>query len=191
MGQAAYLVCNRGAEVVDINMGCLAKKVCNGYAGSALIKDLNLAMQIIEKIGENSSVHVTLKMRSGWDAQHRHGHGPRQNPELALQRKGRLGIRAAYHRSREHSCRGQRRYCMPARCARCSHAIVREHFDGMLTHHGIHLGVLCFRKHFAWCDETMDLNPTFRRELNRLEEPDAVFAVIDAAFVEGLRALVA
>ena len=58
---------NFGAEIVDINMGCPAKKVCNKDSGSALMKDESLVCDILEKTVNSVSVPVTLKMRTGWD----------------------------------------------------------------------------------------------------------------------------
>jgi len=54
-------------EVIDINMGCPAKKVTNGYAGSALMKDLDHALTLIDAVVGAVSVPVTLKTRLGWD----------------------------------------------------------------------------------------------------------------------------
>ena len=56
-----------GASIIDINMGCPAKRVTNGYAGSALMREPDLAQRIIEATVEAASVPVTLKMRLGWD----------------------------------------------------------------------------------------------------------------------------
>lgn len=57
-----------GAHIVDINMGCPAKRVTNGYAGSALMREVDLALRIVEAAVRAASVPVTLKMRLGWDA---------------------------------------------------------------------------------------------------------------------------
>jgi tRNA-dihydrouridine synthase B len=77
MGEAAKLNADRGAAIIDINMGCPVKKVVNGDAGSALMRDLPLAAAIIEATVKAVSVPVTLKMRMGWD------HGSLNAPELA------------------------------------------------------------------------------------------------------------
>ncbi|MBI5719175.1 MAG: tRNA dihydrouridine synthase DusB [Burkholderiales bacterium] len=72
MADAARYNIDRGAQIVDINMGCPAKKVCNRWAGSALMKDEPLAIRIIEAVVAAcapSGVPVTLKMRTGWSAQ--------------------------------------------------------------------------------------------------------------------------
>ena len=67
ISETAKLVEGLGAEVIDINMGCPAKKVVNGYAGSALLKDLPLAAKLMEAVVTSVSVPVTLKTRLGWD----------------------------------------------------------------------------------------------------------------------------
>ena len=72
MAEAARHNADRGAQIIDINMGCPAKKVCNKWAGSALMQDEALALQIIEAVVAASAPHgvpVTLKMRTGWCAQ--------------------------------------------------------------------------------------------------------------------------
>ena len=69
MAEAAAYNIDRGAQIIDINMGCPAKKVCNKWAGSALMQDEPLALQIIEAVVAACAprhVPVTLKMRTGW-----------------------------------------------------------------------------------------------------------------------------
>ena len=77
MAEAARLNEDRGAAIIDINMGCPVKKVVNGDAGSALMRDLKLAAQIIDSTVKAVKVPVTLKMRMGWD------HSSLNAPELA------------------------------------------------------------------------------------------------------------
>ncbi|MES1976104.1 MAG: tRNA dihydrouridine synthase DusB [Pseudomonadota bacterium] len=77
MGEAARLSEDRGAAIIDINMGCPVRKVTNGDAGSALMRDLDNAGAIIKATVEAVSVPVTLKMRMGWD------HSNLNAPELA------------------------------------------------------------------------------------------------------------
>ena len=67
ISETAKLVEGLGAQIIDINMGCPAKKVVNGYAGSALLKDLALAAKLMEAVVTSVSVPVTLKTRLGWD----------------------------------------------------------------------------------------------------------------------------
>lgn len=71
MAEAARLNVDRGAVLIDINMGCPMKKVVNGYAGSALMKDERHAAKIIEATVKAVNIPVTLKMRTGWDDQNR------------------------------------------------------------------------------------------------------------------------
>ena len=77
MAEAARLNEQRGAAIIDINMGCPVKKVVNGDAGSALMRDLPLASAIIDATVKAVSLPVTLKMRMGWD------HASLNAPELA------------------------------------------------------------------------------------------------------------
>jgi len=77
MAEAAKLNEERGAAIIDINMGCPVKKVVNGEAGSALMRDLKLAAAIIDATVKAVDVPVTLKMRMGWD------HHSLNAPELA------------------------------------------------------------------------------------------------------------
>jgi len=67
MAEAAKLNEDRGAQIIDINMGCPVKKVVNGHAGSALMRDEILAGRILEATVKAVKVPVTLKMRTGWD----------------------------------------------------------------------------------------------------------------------------
>jgi tRNA-dihydrouridine synthase B len=78
MALAAKINEDRGATFIDINMGCPAKKVVKKYAGSALMQDLNLAKKIIQSVIKGVTIPVTLKMRTGWNLNHRNA------PELAL-----------------------------------------------------------------------------------------------------------
>jgi tRNA-dihydrouridine synthase B len=68
MAQAARFNVERGAQIIDINMGCPAKKVCNVMAGSALLRDEPLVARILEAVVGAVAVPVTLKIRTGWDA---------------------------------------------------------------------------------------------------------------------------
>lgn len=71
MAEAARFNEDHGADIIDINMGCPAKKVCNLMAGSALMQNEKLVTQILEAVVNAVSVPVTLKIRSGWDLQNR------------------------------------------------------------------------------------------------------------------------
>jgi nifR3 family TIM-barrel protein len=67
MAEGARAATDAGADMIDINMGCPAKKVTNGYSGSALMRDLDHARVLIEATVSATSLPVTLKMRLGWD----------------------------------------------------------------------------------------------------------------------------
>src|ERR1700726_2815186 len=86
MAEGARMAEDAGAAVVDINMGCPAKHVTNGYSGSALMRDLDHALTLIDAVVQAVKVPVTLKMRLGWDD------GSRNAPELA-RRAEQSGVR--------------------------------------------------------------------------------------------------
>jgi len=71
LATAAKACVERGAQIIDINMGCPAKKVCRKLAGSALLKDERLVATILEAVVKAVDVPVTLKYRTGWDTEHR------------------------------------------------------------------------------------------------------------------------
>ena len=71
MARAAQYNVDNGAQIIDINMGCPAKKICNVMAGSALLQDEPLVARIIEAVVKAVAVPVTLKIRTGWDREHR------------------------------------------------------------------------------------------------------------------------
>ena len=77
LADAARYNVDHGAQIIDINMGCPAKKVCNAWAGSALMRDQALVGRILEAVVAAVDVPVTLKIRTGWDAEHRNA------PEIA------------------------------------------------------------------------------------------------------------
>src|SRR6266403_4078221 len=86
MAEAAKLNADRGARIIDINFGCPVKKVVNGQAGSALMRDESHAARILEATVEAVDLPVTLKMRTGWDER------SRSAPRLARIAEG-CGIR--------------------------------------------------------------------------------------------------
>ena len=73
MADAARRNVDKGAEIIDINMGCPAKKVCNRLAGSALLKDESLVAEILRAVVGAVPVPVMLKTRTGWDDAHKNG----------------------------------------------------------------------------------------------------------------------
>jgi len=71
LAEAARFNVANGAQIIDINMGCPAKKVCNVWAGSALLQDEPLVARIVKAVVDAVEVPVTLKIRTGWDREHR------------------------------------------------------------------------------------------------------------------------
>jgi tRNA-dihydrouridine synthase B len=98
LAQAAQAVVGRGAQIVDINMGCPAKKVCNKLAGSALLQDETLVAEILDRVVAAVDVPVTLKMRTGWHPDHRNGVAIARIAENA-------GIQALAVHGRTRACR--------------------------------------------------------------------------------------
>ncbi|MDR0458557.1 MAG: tRNA dihydrouridine synthase DusB [Burkholderiaceae bacterium] len=108
MADAARHVIGVGAHIIDINMGCPARKVCQRWAGSALMRDEPLALAIIEAVIAACAPHgvpVTLKMRTGWDAAHKNAVALARAAESA-------GVQmvAVHGRTREQGYRGQAEY---------------------------------------------------------------------------------
>jgi tRNA-dihydrouridine synthase B len=97
MADAARRNVEAGAQIIDINMGCPAKKVCNKAAGSALMRDEPLVRQILEAVVAAVDVPVTLKMRTGWDRDHRNG--------VAIARMAQdIGVQALAVHGRTRAC---------------------------------------------------------------------------------------
>jgi tRNA-dihydrouridine synthase B len=108
MAEAALFNIDRGAQIIDINMGCPAKKVCNKWAGSALMQDEALALQIIEAVVSACAprnVPVTLKMRTGWCQSHKNAVAIARAAESA-------GVQmvAVHGRTREQGYKGAAEY---------------------------------------------------------------------------------
>ena len=108
MAEAALYNIARGAQIIDINMGCPAKKVCNQWAGSALMQDEALALGIVEAVVKACAprqVPVTLKMRTGWCQSHKNA--------LAIARAAEsAGVQmvVVHGRTREQGYKGQAEY---------------------------------------------------------------------------------
>jgi tRNA-dihydrouridine synthase B len=97
MAEAARFNVDNGAQIIDINMGCPAKKVCNVMAGSALLRDEDLVGRILDAVVGAVDVPVTLKIRTGWDRQHRNGPRVARIAEAA-------GVRALAVHGRTRAC---------------------------------------------------------------------------------------
>lgn len=98
MAAAAQFNVDNGAQIIDINMGCPAKKVCNVMAGSALMKNERLVGQILESVVNAVEVPVTLKIRTGWSPEHR-------NADVIARIAEDSGIQALAIHGRTRSCK--------------------------------------------------------------------------------------
>ena len=98
MAEAARYNVDHGAQIIDINMGCPAKKICNVMAGSALLKDEPLVARILEAVvAAAGNVPVTLKIRTGWDKEHK-------NALTILKAAENAGIKALAIHGRTRAC---------------------------------------------------------------------------------------
>ncbi len=98
LAEAAIACVDIGAKIIDINMGCPAKKVCNVAAGSALLKDELLVAKILETVVKSVAVPVTLKIRTGWDI-------PIRNAVIIAQIAEQSGIQAIAVHGRTRACK--------------------------------------------------------------------------------------
>jgi tRNA-dihydrouridine synthase B len=97
MAEAARYNVDNGAQIIDINMGCPAKKICNVMAGSALLKDEPLVSQILKAVVGAVDVPVTLKIRTGWDKQNR-------NAVMIAKMAEDIGVQALAMHGRTRAC---------------------------------------------------------------------------------------
>jgi tRNA-dihydrouridine synthase B len=108
MAEAAAYNVERGAQIIDINMGCPAKKVCNKWAGSALMQDEPLALQIVTAVVAACAPHnvpVTLKMRTGWRADRRNA-----VPLARAAESAGIAMVSVHGRTREQGYKGAAEY---------------------------------------------------------------------------------
>ena len=105
MADAARFNVDHGAQLIDINMGCPAKKVCNAWAGSALMREPDLVARIVAAVVNAVDVPVTLKIRTGWDADHRNA------PEVArIAEDAGIQALAVHGRTRDQQYTGTAEY---------------------------------------------------------------------------------
>jgi nifR3 family TIM-barrel protein len=248
MAEAARVAEGAGARIIDINMGCPAKRVIGGYSGSALMRDLDHACRLIEATVAAASVPVTVKMRLGWD------HDTINAPELARRAEG-LGVRAVtvHGRTRQQFYKGradwsaiapvvqavsipviangdigsldEARACLAASGAAAVMigrsaigrpwivgqigaalqgralpdptpeeltGIALEHYEGLLSLYGPHVGIRHARKHLVGYAETavamgFHVPQSARTELVTSTDPNAVTALLRSLYSERLR----
>ena len=109
MAEAARFNVENGAQIIDINMGCPAKKVCNVAAGSALMKDEQRVAKILKAVVESVDIPVTLKMRTGWD------HDNRNAPTIArIAEDSGIQMLSMHGRTRADAYKGDAEYEMIA-----------------------------------------------------------------------------
>ena len=105
MAEAAKYNVDHGAQLIDINMGCPAKKVCSAWAGSALMRDEALVGRILEAVVAAVDVPVTLKIRTGWDRDHRNA------PAIArIAQESGIATLAVHGRTRDQHYTGTAEY---------------------------------------------------------------------------------
>ena len=127
MAEAARYNADHGAQIIDINMGCPARKICNAMAGSALLRDEPLVGRILEAVvGAVPDTPVTLKIRTGWDTTHRNApsilkiaedSGIRALAVHGRKRRGRIRDDRRAQGSRAHPGNRQRRHRLPGKGA--------------------------------------------------------------------------
>ncbi len=248
MAEAARLNRDRGAAIIDINMGCPVKKVVNGHAGSALMRDERHAARILEATVKAVDLPVTLKMRSGWDEQNRNAPGlariaedcgikmitvhgrtrcqlykgiadwrfiakVKQAVRIPVVANGDVTTLDGARRSLADSGAdgvmiGRGCYGRPWFLNQAIHylatgerlpdpplseqmEIVLRHYQEMLLHYGVELGVRIARKHLSWYSKGLPGSPEYRNRVNRCDDAERVQAMIRAFYtplIDGMAA---
>jgi nifR3 family TIM-barrel protein len=241
MARAAKIAEDAGADIIDINFGCPAKRVTNGYAGSALMRVPDLAQSLVEAVAGATSLPVTVKMRLGWDDDSLNA------PDIARRAVNAGAQMITVHgRTRQQFYKGEARWekvravveavdvpivvngditsferaqealrlsgaaavmigrgaqgqpwvvgqiaaglagqgAAPAPTGAELTAIVIEHYEGVLSEYGEHVGVRAARKHLDWYLEAsaLPVSKETRRQLVESQNPAEVIGMIEAIF---------
>jgi len=241
MAEGARIAADNGADILDINMGCPARKVTHGYSGSALMQDPDHALRLIEATVNATELPVCLKMRLGWDENSLNAdeiarraedagiqlvtiHGRTRNQfykgkadwaairrvsdsvdipviangdiveldqiENVLNLSGADGImigRGAYGRpwfpGYVTSRVSNNPKPMPEPSRDEKHGLASEHYEAILSHYGIKVGIRAARKHLGWyLDDAGVSNSGLRKDILTGTDPQSVLNALDDAF---------
>ncbi len=241
MAEAARIAEDAGADIIDINFGCPAKRVTNGYAGSALMRVPDLAQSLVEAVVGATSLPVTVKMRLGWDddslnapeiarraveagAQMITVHGRTRQQfykgearwelvravveavlvpvvvngditdvakaQEALEQSGAAAVMIGRGAQGQPWVVGQIAAGLAGQAAGAAPvggeltAIVVEHYEGVLSEYGTHVGVRAARKHLDWYLEAANLNldKAIRKQMLESQTPAEVIGFIESIF---------
>ena len=198
MADAARYAEDSGAQVVDINMGCPAKKVLQTACGSALMKDEALVARILEAVCAAVSVPVTLKIRTGWDREHRNAlsiagiangdidSGEKARRVMAL--TGADGVmigRASYGNPWIFSEVGAALGHLPERKApglEERHAVICDHMRRHFDYYGGARGAVTFRKHLSHYLKGLPGSEALLGELFATSDADVLGAAVSRYF---------
>jgi tRNA-dihydrouridine synthase B len=202
---------DRGAQIIDINMGCPVKKVCNAWCGSALLQDEDLVARILDAVVGAVDVPVTLKFRTGWNRANKNALNIARIAEQAgiqmLTLHGRTradgykgdaeyatiaAVKAAVKipvvaQGRPWICREVDHYLrtgthLPAPYVDEVRALMDEHLQAHYAFYGEFLGLRTARKHIGWYVRELDGGEAFRQRMNLLETTESQLAAVDEFF---------